>query len=187
MKIILRDHDPDWKKQFHQESDRLEELFYPHTYSIEHIGSTSIPGLCAKPIIDIMVGVPALEELDLAVKLLLKPGYTYVKKYEDVMPWRRFFIKCSGDHSSVVNADDEVPALVSESRTHHIHIVRHGKRFWNEHLLFRDYMRTHEEARLAYSILKQKLAEREWKDGNEYAAAKANFIRSVLEKARYEG
>ena len=189
MKIGLHEHEPAWKNMFAEERDRLEELFYPNSYAIEHIGSTAVQSLRAKPVIDIMVGVSAIEELDVAARLLGKPGYIHIKHYEDEMPWRRFFVKVKDPTGFPLNvgSGEETPFIIPGNNTHHIHIVRHGKRFWNEHLLFRDYLRKHKEARLAYTFLKQKLAEQEWKDGDDYAAAKTNFIHAVLQKARYEG
>ncbi len=92
-------------------------------------------------------------------------GYTYIAAYEDVMPYRRFFIK----------EKDGV-------RTHHIHMVEKDTEFWERHLAFRDCLRNNTLERQAYYKLKKELSSKEWKDGNDYAAAKTDFIRTIEKK-----
>jgi len=161
MKITLTDYSPDWPRRFEiVRLQLLQQISLPVT--IEHIGSTAVPGLCAKPIIDIMIGVPALERIDEAVPEIEALGYEYLSIFEDQMPYRRFFRKWKGD-----------------IRTHHIHMVEAKSTFWNRHLLFRDYLRAHQEIAAQYATLKRDLATREWEDMNEYADAKTAFIRNV--------
>jgi GrpB-like predicted nucleotidyltransferase (UPF0157 family) len=134
---------------------------------IEHMGSTSVPNLIAKPIIDIMIGLPDFSAADSLVPVIRHMGYTYYPQYEDVMPYRRFFKK--------VNAEGET--------THHIHMVQKDTEFWIRHLQFRDYLRLHSETADEYGLLKQQLAEQNWADTNDYADAKTDFIRAVEKKA----
>ncbi len=127
---------------------------------IEHIGSTAIPGLAAKPVIDIMAGVRSLE-VSLAALPLLEPlGYCYFSYKAEVMHW---FCKPS----------DEV-------RTHHLHLVPFRSRLWIERLAFRDHLRTHPEACDAYAVLKRQLAKRYRNDRDTYTEQKTAFIESIL-------
>lgn len=135
--------------------------------AIEHIGSTSVPGLCAKPVIDVLLGVRKLTNADEIISKMIGLGFKYISKYEDVMPYRRYFCKKEdGKHIC------------------HVHAVVEGSPFWKRHLLFRDYLRQNSQTRDEYGKLKKDLAQIEWNDGNEYADAKTEFIRSVEEKAK---
>lgn len=134
---------------------------------IEHIGSTAVPGLAAKPIIDIMVGLENFALADSLVPRVTTLGYEYVQKYEAVMPLRRYFRRDTNG-----------------ARSHHLHMVAVGGEFWERHLLFRDYLRQHPDVAADYAALKRQLAAREWHDVNDYADAKTEFIRSIEERAR---
>lgn len=189
MKITLVPYDNNWPRLYKEEQARLKNILASLDPVVEHIGSTSVPGLCAKPIIDIMVGFRSFDCLVKAAQLLQQPGYIYFRKYEDTMPYRRYFVKTAftlAHLPRVINRGDEAPEELTDNRMYHIHMVEINSPFWKDHLQFRNYLRWNDEACTAYSLLKEKLAERDWKDGNEYAAAKAGFIRSVLEKARHE-
>ena len=134
---------------------------------IEHVGSTSVVGLAAKPVIDLMVGLEDFSLADGLVPKIEALGYEYVQKYEAVMPFRRFFIK---DREGI--------------RTHQIHMVGIGTEFWGRMLLFRDYLRDNPGAAAEYAALKKELAQREWADTNEYADANTEFIRGIEREAR---
>lgn len=134
---------------------------------IEHIGSTAVAGLAAKPVIDLMVGLADFSIADQVVPKIEALGYEYIQKYEDVMPFRRFLIKEQGG-----------------IRTHQIHMVGIGGEFWERHLLFRDYLRQNPGIAEQYASLKKELAEREWVDVNEYAKAKTEFIREIEHQAK---
>lgn len=166
MKILLQTYSEDWPKQFLDEKKILENLIEKLTL-IEHIGSTSVEGLLAKPIIDILIGVPDFSQADTYINPIENAGYNYISKYEDVMPYRRFFVK---------EKDGK--------RTHHIHLVEIESEFWKRHLFFRDYLRNHPEAKTAYANLKLKLAEQEWESGDSYASAKTEFIKAIEMKMK---
>ncbi len=135
--------------------------------SVEHIGSTAIPKIQAKPIIDIMIGVQDLNIADIyLVKIIQSIGYTYIKGYETAMPDRRFFQKNVGN-----------------VRTHQIHLVELNSNFWIRHLLFRDYLRVHSNAAKQYEALKLDLASK-FTDTNQYALAKTEFIREIEKLAQ---
>lgn len=162
MPIRLEPYDPDWPVLFQKERQRLElRLGFR---AIEHISSTSVPDLAAKPILDVMVGFERLELGREALPALVEAGYHYVPAYEVAIPDRLFLFK-------------------GEPRTHHLHLTRVGSSFWNERLLFRDWLRAHPEDRQAYQTLKAELATR-FDDTNAYAEAKGPFVRGVLERAR---
>ncbi len=168
MKIVLSEYDFAWPKLFEEE----KQILFTHLSSaepvIEHIGSTAVTNLIAKPIIDIMAGLPDFGHADKLVPKIQELGYSYFPQYEDVMPHRRFFKKLSDGIA-----------------THHIHMVEIGSEFWIRHLLFRDYLRRNPAAALEYAGLKRDLAKKEWKDSNDFADAKGDFIRGIQKKAGF--
>ena len=169
MKVIIAPYDNNWPVLFELEKSRLSDALYEHYISIQHIGSTSVPGLGAKPIIDILIAVRTLEEADqFCVKPIVGLGYEYVKEFEQETPFRRYFRKSNGNGV----------------RTHHIHMVEVNSDWWVNHLLFRDYLRADPEARRRYEAHKRQLAEQEWETSNHYAEAKAGFILNMMEEAR---
>lgn len=191
MNITILPYDPEWPDLFREEEALLKKILQPLSPVIEHIGSTAVPGLCAKPVIDMLVGLPSYDDIVTASQLMQLPRYIYMKMYEDALPFRRFFVKVHAKEAEklprIINKEDDVPPAITQNHTHHIHIVEINSPFWKEHLLFRDHLRKHQHAREAYAILKEHLAEREWKSSNEYAAAKAKFIRSVIQQAIFNG
>jgi GrpB-like predicted nucleotidyltransferase (UPF0157 family) len=166
MKVVIEEYNPMWPALFENEKELLSNVFDRTAFIIEHIGSTSIVGLGAKPVVDIMVGVADFTMANSFVAGIELQGYQYISSYESVMPFRKFFIKESAG-----------------IRTHHIHLVELNTDFWKRHLAFRDYLRENDKVRDAYFMLKKGLAEKEWNCGDEYAAAKADFINEVLNKA----
>ncbi len=166
MKIELVNYNPEWPKLFQAEKEALMNRLSGIESRIEHIGSTSIEGLCAKPIIDIMIGLNDFGLADQIIDRIVALEYLYVDKYNDIMPERRFFQKHKGNR-----------------KTHHIHMVGLDTEFWNRHLAFRDQLRNSKTDREDYANLKKQLAKQEWSDGNEYANAKTDFIRGIERKA----
>lgn len=166
MRVTLVEYRPEWPGMFEEERGFLLSALAGVAAEVEHVGSTAVRGLAAKPIIDIMVGLADFSLADRVVPKVEALGYEYIQKYEDVMPYRRFFIKERGG-----------------ARTHQIHMVGIGGEFWERHLLFRDYLRRNPAAAAGYAALKKELAAREWRDVNEYADAKTEFIRGVEREA----
>lgn len=166
MKIALTEYCENWSQLFHIERELLGRALGANAQAIEHIGSTSVKELAAKPIIDIMVGLSDFALADSVVPKIVALGYDYVAKYNTIMPYRRFFVR-----------------ETEQVRTHQIHMVEFHSEFWNRHLLFRDYLRENPEVRNEYMALKKQLAERDWKDVNEYADAKTEFIRKAEKEA----
>jgi len=169
MKVLFAPYDSTWPVHYERERVRLMDSVGVWVSSIQHIGSTSVRGLGAKPIIDILIGVRTLEEADTnCIQPIVSLGYEYVSEFERETPQRRYFRKA--------NADDV--------RTHHIHLVEINSDWWVDHLLFRDYLRASPLVRNDYERLKRQLAEREWESGNHYADAKSEFILAALNEAR---
>lgn len=167
MIITLVEYDAGWVKMFEQECSLLLGCLGDPVAEIEHIGSTAVPGLVSKPIIDIMVGLVDFSVADSLVSKVVTMGYTYFPEYEDVMPDRRFFKKS-----------------INRTATHHVHITEIGSEFWQRHLLFRDHLRDNPGTAEEYASLKKELAKREWKDSNDFAMAKTEFIIGIETLAR---
>jgi GrpB-like predicted nucleotidyltransferase (UPF0157 family) len=161
MKVTLAAYSSTWPQLFDREKVLLSQAT-SLPVDIEHIGSTAVAGLIAKPIIDIMIGVPDFAQIDIPVPEIQALNYEYVAQYEDQMPFRRYFTK-----------------VQNGVRTHQIHMVAVKSTFWMRHLRFRDYLRTHPETAAEYAALKRELAKREWETANDYADAKTDFIRKI--------
>lgn len=158
-----------WVELFEREADLLRSTLGENIIGIEHIGSTSIPGIAAKPIIDIMVAVASLNQAKELIPLLETIGYEY--KPHDTVPERMFFAKESSP----------------EYRTHHLNLVSQDSRFWKNQLAFRDYLRAHDQIATEYADLKKRLAEDYARTNQIDLDAKTPFVARVLELAREEG
>ena len=167
--VRVVDYDARWPSMFEEARAEIVGVCGPALVAVEHIGSTSVPGLAAKPIIDILAAVVRLEEARHLVGPLAAVGYEYVPEHEAALPGRRFFRK--GRRGA---------------GTHHLHVVELGGWEWRRQLLFRDYLRARPEAVAEYERLKRHLAAHA-ADRGAYTDAKAPFIKSVVEKALAEG
>jgi|Deesub1362A_J573_1020465.scaffolds.fasta_scaffold00079_108 GrpB-like predicted nucleotidyltransferase (UPF0157 family) len=168
--IIIVDYNPQWPILYEEEKIMILSVIGDKVVAIEHIGSTAVPGLGAKPIIDIMVAVRHLSDADECIEPLQSIGYEYVPEYEVSIPERRFFRKN--------------PVKVPPKAHIHLHIVERTSDFWERHILFRDFLRTHPEIAQQYCQLKKELAAKFGSDRDAYTAAKTSFIESVVEMAR---
>jgi GrpB-like predicted nucleotidyltransferase (UPF0157 family) len=167
--IVIVDYDPSWPAHYELEKSLILGAVGPHVAAIEHIGSTSIPGLAAKPIIDILVGLNDLADAGWCIEPMERIGYEYVPEYEDQLPDRRYFRRPPG--KDVV-------------RKYHVHMVEVGGAFWERHVLFRNYLREHPETAAEYAALKRRLAAEYGNDMDGYTDAKTDFIRAVEQRAR---
>jgi GrpB-like predicted nucleotidyltransferase (UPF0157 family) len=163
--VHIAPYDQEWPLRFEAERQLLVDAIgaWLVAGSIEHIGSTAIPGLDAKPVIDIMAGVESLDGSRAALPALGRHQYCYAPYRAEVMHW---FCKPS-------------PA----QRTHHLHLVPLGSPLWIEQLAFRDYLRTHPDVAMEYAALKRRLAETHRCDREAYTKAKAPFVQRVLQNA----
>ena len=155
-----------WPSQFAAVAAELRELFGANRATLEHIGSTAVPGLCAKPVLDVLAGVDNLvhaEEVRHALALL---GFVYRPEHEVQLPDRRYFVR----------AEASTPRV-------HLHCVLRGGPLWQQHLLFRQVLRQDPDVRARYAALKQRLATAHADNKAAYTEAKAPFIRKVLAAA----
>jgi len=165
--VVIEEYNEDWALEYQQEERKIKEILTNKLIAIEHIGSTSVPGLGAKPIIDFMVGVSDLNEVEQFIEPLAKLGYEHV--YHKEFPNRRFFRKGQ-----------------RRAGTHHLHIYNYGSKEWKNNILFRDYLKTHPDVLKQYNQLKKELAEKYRNDRVAYTNAKHPFIIDVIQKAEME-
>jgi GrpB-like predicted nucleotidyltransferase (UPF0157 family) len=163
--IMIEDYSMNWARQFEQEKIKLTEILKDRVQSIEHIGSTAVEGLGAKPVIDLAAGVNNLETVSEVIEPLKQIEYEFV--YHKEFPERRFFRKGQW-----------------RAGTHHLHFYEFEGEHWNNQLLFRDYLRRNPDDTRKYHDLKVYLAEKYRFDRVSYTENKASFIQNILQKAR---
>jgi len=162
--IILTPHNPNWAQQYEAEAEALTAVFGTNLITIHHIGSTAVPNIQAKPIIDMMPIVWDIKEVDNLNEAMASQGYIHKGEYG--IPGRRYFRKGSDLH-----------------HTHHIHVFQTGHADVARHLLFRDYMRAQPDQVQAYSHLKVELSETFKDDTAGYTNAKSDFIQTADQAA----
>ena len=156
-------YDPAWPALFTAEAARLFSIFGPGLpIRLEHSGSTAVPGLSAKPILDMLGGYPADASVEPYIKAIVRAGY--VHRGEQEIPGREFFRR-------------------GDPRSYHLHLAREGGEFWREHLAFRDALRRDPKLRDAYAELKLQLARQFPRDRESYIDGKSAFVRQVVERA----
>jgi GrpB-like predicted nucleotidyltransferase (UPF0157 family) len=166
--IVVSDYNPAWSAMFEHERTSLHAALHPLVLTIEHIGSTAVPGLAAKPIIDLQASVRSLAEAQSrCVERLQALGYTYLPQYEAWLPGELFFRKA-----------------LAGPWTHHLHILQGDDPRWQDRLLFRDYLRNHPEAAATYAKLKRDLAAALDEDISGYRNAKDAFVAATMAQAR---
>lgn len=163
VEVIL--HDPKWQEAFEAESKHIVDALGKNVVVIHHIGSTAIPGIYAKPIIDLLVEVKDIIEVDEQSSAMASLGYEVMGEFE--IPGRRYFRK---DNQEGV-------------RTHHVHAFEVGSEQVERHLTFRDYMIAHPEDAQRYSELKRYLAREHPTSINSYMDGKDEFIKEMDKKA----
>lgn len=164
--IQLRAYDAAWPSAFALERGRLLSLFPGQFIDIQHIGSTAVPGLAAKPIIDLLAGVASMAVARALPEALCGAGYTTSQAFNDSLPDRQWFMRWRDGR-----------------RTHHLHVVVFEANVWTEWLQLRDALRAQPELAARYAALKAELAARYPNDREAYTQAKGRFIRAVLEDA----
>jgi GrpB-like predicted nucleotidyltransferase (UPF0157 family) len=157
-------YDPCWPAMFEAAAQEMRAILGQEVSAVHHIGSTSIPGLAAKPIIDLLVEVRLITRVDAFEERMRARGY--LAYGEHGIPGRRFFLKGTPVH-----------------RTHHVHTYMQGHPKVKEHLDFRDYMIAHPEAARAYGALKERLATEFPHDIEAYMAGKNCMIKELIFKA----
>jgi GrpB-like predicted nucleotidyltransferase (UPF0157 family) len=165
--VKLVAHHPSWAEYFNEEKQLLLQTLGGKVLDIRHIGSTSIPGIPAKPIVDILAAVQTLADVETFTQDLNKIGYK--DKGNGDVPGRRYFVK-----------GGEI------QRTHHLNFCEMNSVFWRSHLAFRDYLAQHPEIAREYSALKRQLADKFPNDRGAYTDGKEEFVRSILDRAMGE-
>ncbi len=165
-KIELRPHNPAWAQLFDEEAARIRSALGPWILDVQHVGSTSIPGIPAKPILDIAVAVGNFEEATRCIAPLEALGYTY--RGELGIPRRHYFRR-----------DD--PA--TGAATHNLHMNEIHGHDYRAHIAFRDHLRAHPDAAQAYAVLKQQLQAQFPTDRLGYVNGKSAFVHGVLRRA----
>jgi GrpB-like predicted nucleotidyltransferase (UPF0157 family) len=173
--VALEPYNPEWPEMFRREREHLRACLPAGLVGrIEHFGATAVPGLTAKPIIDLLLEVRSLEETKRrVVPILTAQGYGYFWRPnwgDDVPPWYAWFIKREGG-----KADGR--------RTHHLHFVEPDFEHW-ERLLFRDYLIAHPAVAAEYGALKTRLAAEHPRDRIAYTEGKTEFVRRVTAEAK---
>jgi RimJ/RimL family protein N-acetyltransferase len=163
--IEIENYDPNWPLQAQQEMTKLQPIL--SRFPIQHIGSTAVSGLSAKPIIDLAIGVNDLEAAKALIPQLIEQGYVFWEK--------------NPDKSKLFLAKGMPP--IGQKRTHHIHVMEITHHDWIVRPLFRDYLIANPEEQEAYQALKQALAKAFKEDREAYTSAKTAFIQNINQKA----
>lgn len=153
-----------WVEEFEKEKTRILKVCGDKVIAVEHIGSTSVAGLAAKPIIDIAVGIERLKDAEKLLKPLKKIGYNFYKEFQR----QRLFVAKGPD----------------EKRTHYLHVMRYKGAKWKSDQIFRNYLRTHPKEAKRYGKLKVKLSKQYADDRQSYSDGKDAFIKSIIAKLR---
>ena len=162
--VIIVAYDPVWVERFREESNCIASVFGGELLSIYHIGSTSIPGMSAKPVVDIMPVVRDISKVETFNAGMIQLGYTPMGEYG--ITGRRHFVKGA------------------DVRTHHVHSYQPDNPEVKRHLDFRDYLIAHEDEARQYVQLKVRLAKQHRYDIESYTQGKAAFIKGALAKAQ---
>ncbi len=159
--VRLVEYDPRWATLFLEESRRLRQVLQSLGVTLEHVGSTAVAGLAAKPVLDMLAGYEDPTSLPACVEAVSAAGYLH--RGEQGIPGREFFRR-------------------GEPRAYHLHLTLRGGPFWTEHLSFRDALRADAAVRAGYDRLKRELAARFPHDREAYIEGKGPFVREVLRR-----
>ncbi|NHJ49877.1 MAG: GrpB family protein [Asgard group archaeon] len=164
--IKILTYNPKYPKLFKKEKELILKSLNDSSIYVEHIGSTAVPGLSGKPIIDIMIGVDSLDDVNKHVELLKEIGYTSNPNWDDDYPEKRALDKRLNN--------TEI----------YIFIIEFNAEFWVKRLLFRDYLRDYPKVAKEYTKLKMDLAKKYQHDREAYLKGKSKFIKEVVKKAK---
>jgi GrpB-like predicted nucleotidyltransferase (UPF0157 family) len=167
--IVVVDYDPQWPFLFEKERAAIIAALGTGFLMIEHIGSTAVPGLAAKPVIDIAVGIQNLGDTPALIPHIEQLGYKYEPSFEQLTPERRLFWKGT-------------PTI----HTYHLHLAKADHPVLVNPLQFRDYLRKHPVAAEEYGILKRELAKSCVEDMDAYVAGKTGFIVNIMLQIEHE-
>jgi len=190
LKIEVIPYQSSWVDDFQFLKAELENILHSFDPVIEHIGSTSVPGLAAKPVIDIMVGIQSASLFEELVSIMAnQDGYIYYRCFDDAMPLRRLYVKLKqtanlADFPKHYDDFETIPhTTINTYRKAHVHIWDIHSKDWLRHIAFRDYLIANDIVRNEYQELKLSLSQQEWRDGVHYNEAKDVFIKREERKA----
>jgi GrpB-like predicted nucleotidyltransferase (UPF0157 family) len=163
--VIIVDYDPQWPALYEKEKELICKVLGHGISAVEHIGSTAVPKLCGKNVIDIMAGVNNVDEANECLSPLENIGYKDVTPQPDNAEW--YYCIGKGHHSV----------------GYHLHLVKFNSEHWKRHIIFCDFLRKNPEVAEEYCNLKKELAAKYRIDRISYTEAKSTFIESVLAKA----
>ncbi|WIX97806.1 GrpB family protein [Amycolatopsis mongoliensis] len=163
--VTLVDYDPEWPRLFEREAERIRGVLGEQVLVLEHVGSTSVPGLCAKPCVDILLEVPDSDDEDAYLPALVAAGYRLVIREPD---WEKH--RCFKGPDTNIN----------------LHVYSPGNGQTPRYRLFRDRLRSHPEELALYAAKKRELGSREWKYIQQYADAKTEVVEEIIGRARAE-
>lgn len=171
--IVIAEYNQRWPIIYSREEEKILTAVSDKILAIEHIGSTAVPGLAAKPIIDIMIAIESFVLIDELVKLLDNIGYKHVPEHEMTLPVpdRRFF--------------DRGPSNLP-NRHFHLHVAEKESEFCLTNILFRDYLRNHQNIAQKYVDLKKRLAITCNGNSSNYCGGKSSFIKGIIHLAKKE-
>jgi GrpB-like predicted nucleotidyltransferase (UPF0157 family) len=164
--VRLHPYDASWPSAFATERQRLTSVLPGVFLQIEHIGSTAVPGMAAKPIIDLLAGVESMSPAKSIAERVCASRYTTSAEFNEALVDRMWFMRWAQGH-----------------RTHHLHVVVQDGDVWREHLAFRDALRSSPPLVARYAALKNQLVARHRTEREAYTNAKAVFIRATLSGA----
>jgi GrpB-like predicted nucleotidyltransferase (UPF0157 family) len=162
--VVIVNYNPQWPTFYESETKLICRVLGSRILAIEHIGSTAVPNLGGKNIVDIMAGVNSLEEAKQCLAPLERIGYTEVIPQVDKTDW--YYCLKKGH---------QTPGF-------HLHLVRFGSEHWKKHVIFRDFLRKNPKVAKEYYALKKELAAKYGTDRLGYTEAKTAFIESVITK-----
>ena len=161
--VRLVEYDARWPALFLAEERRIRDHCGALALRLEHVGGTSIPGMCAKPVLDIAAGRPRDTPVQGFIDALQQAGYEH--RGERGVPGRQYFRR-------------------GQPRAYHVHLVEEGGPLWRDYLAFRDYLRAHAEAARQFTDLKRVLAARFARDREAYMNAKSSHVQNIVRLAR---
>ncbi len=166
--VVLSEYNAEWPQKYQLEKEIIMSIIGEHVRSVEHVGSTAVLGMLAKPEIDILIGIDSLSDAVPLIPALEEKQYLYYQRFEEFIPERRYFRKSEGIYPLV-----------------HIHMVELTSNFYKEHIAFRDALRNDLKLSDHYALLKSLLVKEGGGDRMKYN--KEHFVRSVLDDLRKDG
>jgi GrpB-like predicted nucleotidyltransferase (UPF0157 family) len=165
--VLLEQYSTQWEENAKETIQILKNIFGNKAKDIQHVGSTAVSGLKAKPIIDIVIGVEYFNDVYELISLLKKNGFIYRDGFIEDKGIESHLLFCCGDFDN-------------DTRTHHIHVVIYNSNEWNNYIMFRNTLKENMDIRKQYEDLKIELPKEFGSDREKYTEMKADFIHNIL-------